>query len=149
LTAYRYRSSVPKAFDPIFGTDGVTNALYWNGLMFHPTFTAAPGTSTYTATFEAYLVDTNTSAELSETSTGPFEMNWTNVPDGRPVLGIGPGITVFWPTNATNYVLEGTEVLSGGTWTEVTNPPVVLEAQSAVVLDPGETRKFFRLHLVP
>ncbi|MCX6925722.1 MAG: hypothetical protein NT154_21295 [Verrucomicrobia bacterium] len=54
---------------------------------------------------------------------------------------------VFWPTTATSWALEGAEVLPGGTWTAVTNAPVPLEGRSAVVLDPGETRKFFRMKL--
>ena len=45
LSAYRYQETAPKALQPIFGTDGVTNALYWNGKMFHPVFAAPPGTS--------------------------------------------------------------------------------------------------------
>lgn len=149
LSAYRYSNTGPKAFEPIFGTEGVTNALYWNGMMFHPTFTAPPGTDTYTATFEAYLVDTSTGLEVANSSTGPFVFNWTDVPDGRPDLGIGQRIVVFWPTSATNYVLEGTDTLPNGAWTLVTNARVILEGQSAVVLEPGEPRKFFRMKLAP
>ena len=149
LSAYRYANTAPKAFEPIFGTDGTTNALYWNGMMFHPTFTAPPGTNTYTATFEAYLVDTSTGAEVANSSTGPFVFNWTNVPDGRPELGIGQRMVIFWPTATANYVVEGTETMSGGTWTLVTNAPVMLEGQSAVVLAPDETRKYFRMKLAP
>lgn len=147
LSAYRYSNTAPKAFEPIFGTDGATNALYWNGMMFHPTFTAPPGTNSSTATFEAYLVDTSTGLQIPNTSTGPFVFNWTNVPDGCPELGIGQRIVIFWPTSATNYVLEGTEALAGGTWTLVTNAPVAIEGQSAVVLAPDETRKVFRMKL--
>lgn len=149
LSAYRYASTAPKAFERIFGTDGATNALYWNGMMFHPTFTAPPGTNTCTATFEAYLVDTSTGQQIPNTSTGPFVFNWTNVPDGRPELGIGQRIVIFRPTSATNWALEGTEVLTGGTWTLVTNPPVLMEGQLAVVLAPDEPRKFFRMKLAP
>jgi hypothetical protein len=54
LSAYRYQETAPKALEPIFGTDGSTNALYWNGMMFHPVFAAPPGTNGLTATFEAY-----------------------------------------------------------------------------------------------
>jgi hypothetical protein len=127
----------------------VTNALYWNGMMFHPAFTTPPGTNTYTATFEVFLVDTTTGAEVANSSTGPFVLNWTDVPDGRPELGIGQRIVIFWPTSATSYVLEGTDALPSGTWTLVTNAPVRLEGQSAVVLEPGETRNFFRMKLGP
>lgn len=149
LSGYRYADTAPKAFQPIFGTDGATNALYWNGMMFHPAFTAPSGTNTYTATFEAYLVNTTTGAEVPNSSTGPFVFNWTNEPDGRPSLAIGQRIVIYWPTTATNYVLEGTDSLTGGTWTHVTNAPVLLDGQSAVVLSPGETRTFFRMKLAP
>ena len=57
------------------------------------------------------------------------------------------GIVVSWPTAVTNWALEGTDALAGGTWTPVTNAPVTLEGQSAVVLEPGETRKMFRMKL--
>eukprot|EP00825_Cyclidium_porcatum_P046150 TRINITY_DN7191_c0_g1_i1.p4 TRINITY_DN7191_c0_g1~~TRINITY_DN7191_c0_g1_i1.p4 ORF type:complete len:171 (+),score=17.50 TRINITY_DN7191_c0_g1_i1:565-1077(+) len=40
LGAYRYRSSAPKAWEPIFGTAGSSNALFWNTMMFHPGITA-------------------------------------------------------------------------------------------------------------
>jgi hypothetical protein len=148
LSAYRYSNSEPKAFEPIFSTEGVTNALFWNTVMFHPTFTAPPGTNTYTATFEAYLVETSTGLEVLNSSSGPFVFNWTNVPDSRPDLGIGQRIVIFWPaTIATNWLLEGTATLPDGSWTLVTNAPITLEGQSAVVLEPGETRKFFRMKI--
>lgn len=149
LSVYRYGTTPPKSFEPIFGTDGSPTALYWNGMMFHPTFTAPSGTNTYTATFEAYLVDTDTGAEISNSGTEPFVLNWTNVPDGRPVVGIESRIVIFWPATATGYELEGTDTLTDGTWTLVTNTPVSVEAQSAVVLSPGDTRKFFRMKLAP
>jgi hypothetical protein len=151
LSAYRYQETAPKALQPIFVTDGVTNALYWNGMMFHPVFAAPPGTNSLSATFEMYLLDTTTGLEMSASSSGPLVFTWTDVPDGRPSLNIGVrtlGIVVFWPTSATNWALEGTDALTGGTWTPVTNAPVTMEGQSAVVLEPGEARKMFRMKLV-
>jgi len=150
LSAYRYQETEPKALQPIFGTEGVTNALYWSGMMFHPVFAAPPGTNSYSATFEVYLLDTSTGLAVPGSSSGPLAFTWTDVPDGRPSLNIGLrtlGIVVFWPTSATNWGLEGTDTLPSGTWTAVTNAPVALEGQSAVVLEPGETRKFFRMKL--
>ena len=147
LSVYRYQETAPKALEPIFGTDGVTNALYWNGNMFHPVFAAAPGTNGFAATFEAYLLDTSTGQEVPGSSSGPLLFTWTDVPDGRPSLSIGSRVVVFWPTSATNWLLEGTEAVGGGVWTAVTNPPVALEGQAAVVLDPGDTRKVFRMRL--
>jgi hypothetical protein len=46
-------------------------------------------------------------------------------------------------------LLEGTDTLPNGTWMDVTNAPVNLEGQSAVVLEPGEMRRFFRMKLAP
>jgi len=148
LSFYRYSAS-PKVWDPIFGTAGTTNALYWNGMMFHPAVTAPPGTNALSATFEAYLVDTLTGAEIPGSSTGPFVLNFTNVPDGRPALDIAPRIIVFYPLDATNWVLEGTDTLPGGLWSDVTNAPVTLDGRAAVVLDPGDPRRFFRMRLAP
>lgn len=147
ISAYRYANSEPKAFEPIFGTEGASNAMHWNGMMFHPTFTAAPGTNSFTSTFEAYLVNANTGVEIPNSSSGPFILNWTNVTDGRPELSIGQRVVLFWSTTATNFVVEGTESLTSGTWTVMTNVPVALEGQAAVVLDPGETRKIFRMKM--
>jgi hypothetical protein len=152
LSAYRYQDTAPKAIEPIFGTEGVTNALHWNGMMFHPLFVAPPGTNAYSAIFELYLLDTTTGLEVTGSSTGPLVFTWTDVPDGRPSLNISLrtlGTVVFWPTSATNWVLEDTDALTGETWTPVTNAPVALEGQSAVVLGPAETRKFFRMKLAP
>jgi hypothetical protein len=147
LSAYRYQATAPKALQPIFGTAGATNALYWNGMMFHPVFAAPPCTNAFTATFEAYLLDTTTGLEVPGSSSGPLVFNWTDVPDGRPSLNIASRVVVFWPTSAMNWTLEGTGSLTSGAWTPVTNSPVTLEGQSAVVLDPGETRRFFRMKL--
>jgi hypothetical protein len=147
LSAYRYQETVPKAFQPIFGTDGVSNALYWNGMMFHPVFTAPPGTNSYSATFEVYLLDTTTGLEVPGSNSGSLVFTWTDVPDGRPSLNIGSRVVVFWPPSATSWALEGTDTLPSGTWTPVTNASVILDGQSAVVLDPGDPRKFFRMKL--
>jgi hypothetical protein len=147
LSAYRYQATEPKALEPIFGTSGVTNAMYWNGMIFHPLFAAPPGSQTFAATFEVFLLDTTTGLEVPNTSSGPLDFTWTDVPDGRPELQIGSRAVVFWPTSATNWVLEGAETITAETWTAITNAPVTLEGQSAVVLDPGDPRRFFRMKL--
>jgi hypothetical protein len=152
LGAYRYRSTEPKLWEPIFGTGGVTNALYWNGNMFHPGFTAPPGTNTYTATFEAYLLDTTTGLEVDGSSTGPFVFNWTDVPDGRPTLGTvvdGSQVVVFWPASTTNYVLEATDSLNAPNWSAVTNPSVPWNGCTAVRLDASAALRIFRMRYAP
>jgi hypothetical protein len=147
LSAYRYQATTPKALQPIFGTDGTTNALYWSGMMFHPVFAVAPGTNTFTASFEAYLLDTASGLEVPGSSSGALVFNWTDVPDGRPSLDVSSRVVIFWPASATNWTLEGTVSLSTELWTPVTNTPVALEGQSAAILDPAEPRKFFRMKL--
>ena len=152
LGAYRYHDTAPKTWEPIFGTDGVTNALYWDGNMFHPAFTAPPGTNTYTATFEAYLLDTTSGQEVAGSSTGPFVFNWTNVPDGRPTLGIavdGSQIVIFWPSTTTNYVLEATDSLNVPNWSTVTNPSVPWNEYTAVRLDGSTALRIFRMRYAP
>jgi hypothetical protein len=153
LSAYRYRSTVPKLWEPIFGTGGVTNALYWNGNMFHPAFTAPPGTNTFSATFEAYLLDTSTGLEVAGSSTGPFVFNWTDVPDGRPTLGTAvesAQVVVFWPATTTNYVLEATDSLNAPNWSTVSNTPVPWnDKYKAVRLEPGPALRAFRMRYDP
>ena len=149
LEAYRYRSTAPKAWQPIFGTDGSTNALQWDGSMFHPGFAAPPGTGTNTATFEAFLLNTATGQPVPGTDTGPFTFNWTVVPDGRPTLSVAAKLAITWPSSATNYVLEAADSLPASNWTQVTNTPVLLDGQPAVVLDPSQASKFFRMRLGP
>lgn len=149
LGAYRYRSGAIRLWEPIFGTAGVTNALQWDGTMFHPGFTAPPGTGSYTATFEAFLVDTGTGAPVPGGNTGPFTLNWTVIPDGRPMVTIAQKIMVGWPTTATNYVLEAADALTGSPWNLVTNTPVLVDGQMAVILDASAAGRFFRMRLVP
>ena len=84
LGAYRYGDVDPKEWEPIFGTAGSTNALEWDQVMFHPCFTAPPGTQAYTATFEAFLMDTATGTPLPGGSTGPFVLDWTNIAGWPP-----------------------------------------------------------------
>ena len=149
LGAYRYRVSAPKTWEPIFGTAGSSSALQWNGMMFHPAFTAPPGTNDYSATFEAYLVDVNTGLEVPNSSTGPIVLNWTSLPDGRPVLSIAQKIVIAWPATTTNWVLEYADSLPCSNWNRVTNAPVMVDGQPAVVLDSRGGMRFFRMGIAP
>lgn len=150
LKAYRYKETAPKAWEPIFGTDGATNAMYWSGMMFHPAFTAPPGTNELTATFEVYLLDTTTGLEVANSSSGPLVFNWSNVPDGRPVLTLAQRIVVGWPASTTtNWVLESASTANSATWTAVTNQPVTVAGQPSVVLEGSATQQYFRMRYVP
>ncbi|HEY5910436.1 MAG TPA: hypothetical protein VJA21_07505 [Verrucomicrobiae bacterium] len=150
LEFYRYRSMAPKAWEPIFGTAGTTNALQWNQVMFHPGVTAPPGTNTYTATFELFLLDTATGTPIAGSSSGLLVFNWSTVPDGRPALAVAPMIAIAWPSaTSSNWVLEAADSLSGSPWTLVTNTAVLLDGQPAVLLEPQEALRVFRMRLVP
>jgi hypothetical protein len=149
LGFYRYAGSDPKVWEPIFGTAGTSNALFWSGMMFHPAVTAPPGTNSLTATFEAYLVDTGTGQEIAGSSSGARDFDWTNVSDGRPTLAAGTRFVVAWDAAATGYVLEWAENASAPHWTAITNEPVVLEGQPAVILSPDASARFFRMRKSP
>jgi len=147
---YRYSTSAPKVFAPIFGTDGATNALYWNAMMFHPTAVTPPGTNSCTATFEVYLLDTATGQEVPNSSSGPLVFNWTNVPDGRPALSLAQRVIVAWPSTTTaNWALESADSVNATTWTTLTNTPVTVDGQPCVVLDASTTQQFLRMRYVP
>lgn len=152
LKFYNYSSSAPGTFNPVFGTDGSTNAVYWSGVMWHPVVTAPPGTNHYTATFEVYLVDTTTGQEVASSSSGPLTFNWTDVPDGRPALSLSltPNVAVTWPaTTTTNWVLLSAANLNAATWTLVTNAPVTVNGQLRVILDQNAAQQFFRMSFQP
>jgi len=150
LGVYRYSGSAPKALEPIFGTAGTTNARAWNGMMFHPAFSAPPGTNSLTATFDLYLLNTTTGQEVANSSSGPLEFTWTNVPDGRPALNISQRIVIAWPADTTaNWALESASPLDAGNWSVVTNTPVTVDGQPCVVLEGADAQRYFRMRRVP
>ena len=56
-----------------------------------------------------------TGLEVPGSSSGPFVLNWTDVPDGRPQLNIAalaPGqVQLTWPASATNWTLVSASTL--------------------------------------
>jgi hypothetical protein len=152
LGIYDYNaSSTPKKWTPIFGTAGTSNATYWSTLMWHVGVTAPPGTNTYTATFEVYVVNTDNGLEVPGSSSGPFVLNWTDVPDGRPqlnVAAVGPGrVQLSWPASANNWALVSASTLSAPNWSDVTNVPVTVSSEFVVTLNAAALAQFFRLKL--
>lgn len=148
LGLYRYRSTSPKSWSPIFGTSGSPDALIWDGMMFHPGVTAPAGTNGHSASFEAVLVDQASGADLPGTSTGPFELKWTNIPDGRPTLAVAYKVTIACPAG-NEWVLESADALNASSWSTVTNAPVQLDGQSTVVLEASAGKKFYRMRRTP
>lgn len=139
--------SLPHLWEPLFGTEGSTNVFAWTGTMFHPCVTAPPGTNTYWATFEAFLANTATGLAVPDSASEPFTLHWTSVPDGRPALNIGQRIVIAWPVSVTNGVLECASTMPASSWTPLTNVPVMLDGQPAVILNPSEAKKFFRMRI--
>jgi hypothetical protein len=150
LQLFRYKGTTPKLFEPVFGTAGVTNALYWNGMMFHPVAAAPPGANGCTATFQVFLLDTTTGQEVANSSSGPLTFEWTNLPDGRPTLRCAPGGLVAWPAvTSTNWVLESAATLGEPLWLAVTNAPTVVAGENHVTCPASAGQRFFRLRFVP
>jgi hypothetical protein len=141
--------SLPHLWQPLFGTEGTTNTFAWSGSMFHPCVTAPPGTNAYSATFEAFLVTTNTGVAIPDSGTGTFVLNWTSVPDGRPTVDIAVRMVIAWPADAVTWALEWADTVPSANWTPVTNAPVKVDGQPAVVLDGSASKKFFRMRRTP
>jgi hypothetical protein len=143
-------------WNPILGTAGTSNAVYWNEGMWHMPVTAPPAppgkTNYYSARIEIYVVNTDTGEEVTNTGTR-FVLTWSDVPDSRPALTINPAatnkLTVTWPASATNWSLVSATNLSLTNWTMVTNTVFLLDNQSAVRLDGLAAQQFFRLRRNP
>lgn len=149
LEFHRYAGSVPKAWEPIFGTSGTTNALQWNGMMFHPGVTAPPGTNSLEAVFEAFVMDTRSGTPVPDSGTGPFTLEWTNVSDGRPAISLAMKLVVGWPAEASGWAIESTESLTSPAWSPVSEVPTLVNGQSVLLLDPSDRSRFFRMKRVP
>jgi hypothetical protein len=149
VSTYRYRSSAgARSWDPIFGTAGSTNLFQWNLSMFHPAIAAPPTNGTHSATFEAFLVNTNTGQEVAAIAPAPFTLNWTIVPSARE-LHLAPDHVLTWGVSATNYVLECTDSLAAPSWMTMTNVPVVRDGKCAVTMECTGTTRFYRLRRLP
>jgi hypothetical protein len=152
LLAFRYASSAPKAFEPIFGTAGSSAAMRWNGMMFHPVFAAAPGTNELTARFEAFLADAETGAEVPGSGTGEFTLTWTNLPEMRPALSVEvpePGrVTLSWAAGAAGYELQSADA-AGGAWSGVSEPGTADGDRRSVTLESAGAARLFRLRSAP
>lgn len=149
LGFYRYMNTEPRMWEPIFGTAGSPAAWKWSGMMFHPGVTAPPGTNTLAATFEAILVDTATGLEVTESSTGPFVLEWTVVPDGRPALDIALRVAISWPAGTPAGTLESADAVDAAAWTPVPSAPVVVDGRPTVWVSPADAARVYRLRLDP
>jgi hypothetical protein len=149
LCFYRYRSTDPKAFEPIFGTAGATNVFPWSLSMFHPAVVAPPKDGTHTATFEAFVVNLPTGLPDPGFASAQFTLNWTIVPSARPTLALGNDHVLRWAASATNYVLEASDSTGAGTWWNVEATPVISGNFYELPIEPTGTGQFYRLRRVP
>ena len=141
--------SLPHLWQPLFGTAGTTNTFAWSGSMFHPCVTAPPGTNAYSATFDAFLINTNTGVTIPGSGSDPFVLNWTSLPDGRPTVNIAARMVIAWPADAASWSLESADSLPSANWTPVTNSPVMVDGKPCVIIDGSGGNKFFRMRRLP
>jgi hypothetical protein len=150
LAFYDYND---KTWNPIFGTAGTSNAVYWSGGMWHIGVTAPPRTNSYSATFEIYVVNTDTGEAVAGSSSGAFVLNWTDVPDGRPVLTIAPTapnqFTVSWPTPTVNWDLLTATNLTSTNWIACSNAVQTQDTNSFITFSNATAQQFFRLRRNP
>jgi len=155
-TEYNPTGSAP-TWNPILGTAGTSNAVYWNQGMWHMAVTARPAptgtTNYYSATIEIYVVDADTGQEVPNSGYS-FPLIWSDVPDGRPPLAINPAATnniqLSWPAStATNWQLVSATNLNTPNWTAVTNPVVVTTNLFTVTLKGLSRQQFFRMEFFP
>ncbi len=149
LEFYRYGGNPPKAWEPIFGTAGSPAARFWNGMMFHPGVSAPPGEEGYTATFEVYLVETDSGAELADSGTGPIVLEFTNVPDGRPALEMHLLPAVSWPAEADGWVVEYATEPHAAEWTAMTNTPTLVEGRPTLLVEELPDEIYLRMRRAP
>ena len=152
LSFYDYNDFVsPKSWNPIFGTAATTNATYWSGLMWHIGVTAPPSTNRYTATFEIFVMNTATGQLVPNSSSGPFQLEWTCVSDDRPALAItniGPGkVQLLWPAASSNWTLRSASASQSTNWQNVAKPPDLVGDELRVTLDATNSLQFYRLQL--
>jgi hypothetical protein len=68
------------------------------------------------------------------------------IPQVPPTLTIVPAIVLRWPVSGAVCQLESRSDLNSTNWHPVTNPPVVMDGQNAVLVPPtAEPQQFYRL----
>jgi hypothetical protein len=112
----------------------------------HPRYSigAAPTTS-----FDAIGIFTQESGASNQGTNG-YELFVQQVLPHEPVpeLAVGLNVIVSWPATAATYELEWRSEADSGDWTPVTNPPVVLNGKTAVLLPPSSPQRFYQLRKV-
>ncbi len=144
-------------YTPIFGTDGSSPKWRWDGKMDHNAYAVALRYLTrpnqlFTATYHLYIGDAagNPVPGYGDTTT---TWRWQGPPVAvvpAPHIGRTNGqILVSWAPTVTNLTLVAADSHATTNWLAVTNEPFPLDGNTAVVLDPSASQKFFRLQLSP
>jgi len=107
----------------------------------HPTTT---GTITDTASCRSSVIDPLKANNSASVKTIVQSLSLS-------VSRVGASLTMTWPTDEGNYLLESTtDLMPPAVWTPVTNPPpAVVDGQNAVTIPIGSGGEFFRLHATP
>jgi hypothetical protein len=69
-------------------------------------------------------------------------------PSSAATLNLANQPVITWPAALANYKVQSSDSLTSPNWTTVTNLPALVNGQNTIVLTPGGTQKFFRLHRV-
>jgi hypothetical protein len=114
--------------------------------------------------FGPNTVDFDVLPGLAPSNTVRFSVSAAEVPDTResslrpqlavlevtgppsvPALAIGMNVVITWPVSADTYQLEFRPDADSGAWSWVTNAPVVIQGQNAVILPPASPQQFYQL----
>lgn len=144
LKVFRYRGMDPKAWDPIFGTDGSAPVFQWGGTMFHPAYACAPGSGPQEAEYEAFLVDAATGEPAAGVAAERFLLGWSDGSAGMPMLEIARRVMLAWPAAGTNYVAEAAPAVQGP-WTPLPDDPFLHQNKLTLLVEPAASAQFFRL----
>ena len=68
------------------------------------------------------------------------------LPPQLSIVPAGANLILTWPTNATGFMIQlATDLVSQTVWTNVVQPPTVLNGQNVVILPLSDARQFYRL----
>jgi hypothetical protein len=108
----------------------------------HPRYSLGPAP---TNKFDAVGVFTQESGSGIQGTNG-YELFVQQVlPADDAVLAIANRVIISWPGSLSNYRLLSADSATATNWSPVTNQPVLVEGQNAVIQDPVEAKKFYRL----
>jgi hypothetical protein len=56
-----------------------------------------------------------------------------------------PVVILAWPISATGFFLEENSAFGNHTWTRISQPPVIIQSEYKIAVDPTNRAKFYRL----